>query len=137
MPRPSSYTEEVLNVICDRLSEGEPLAVICRDEGMPATRTVRDWMVHDQYGTHVSAAIACAREVGFDKIAYDARLTARKKGDSTDDVQRDKLIIDTDLKLLSKWDPKRYGKRTVLAGDEDSPLKVVTTIERRIVRPSD
>ncbi len=31
---------------------------------------------------------------------------------SSGDVQRDKLIIDTDLKLLSKWDNKRYGDKT-------------------------
>lgn len=31
-------------------------------------------------------------------------------GDSTGDVRRDRLIVDTDLKLLAKWDPKRYGE---------------------------
>ena len=51
------------------------------------------------------------------------RATARAKtaddgGDSSGDVQRDKLIIETDLKLLAKWDPKRYGDLLKLAGSD-------------------
>lgn len=123
MSRPSLYTAEVVDSICARLSTGEPMAEICRDEGMPAARTVRDWM---KERPEVSAAIACAREEGFDAIAVKARETARGKGESTSDVQRDKLIVDLDLKLLAKWDPKRYGDRTTLAGDPDAPLVGLT-----------
>jgi hypothetical protein len=74
----------------------------------------------------VSRAIARAREDGFDAIAASVRMTARGKGESTADVQRDKLIIDTDIKLLAKWDPKRYGDRMTLAGDTDAPLQGLT-----------
>jgi hypothetical protein len=35
-----------------------------------------------------------------------------------------KLQIETRLKLLAKWNPKKYGDRVQLAGDADSPLKV-------------
>ena len=34
------------------------------------------------------------------------------------------MQIETRLKLLSKWNPKKYGDRTVVAGDEDAPLAV-------------
>ena len=27
------------------------------------------------------------------------------------------------LKLLAKWNPKKYGDRTVIAGDKDNPLQ--------------
>jgi hypothetical protein len=39
-------------------------------------------------------------------------------------VQRSKLRIETRLKLLAKWNPKKYGERVAVAGDADSPLKV-------------
>lgn len=106
--RPSLYTDELLKEICQRLSTGEPLTVICGDDHMPCDGTVRDWMEKSE---KVSAAIAHARARGYDAIAKRARETARGNGDSTKDVQRDKLIVDTDLKLLAKWDPKRYGDR--------------------------
>lgn len=130
MGRPSIYSDDLLKDICDRMSTGEPLAQICRDEGMPHPNTVRTWMNGDVEGIDskaVSSAIACAREIGFDAIAARARMTARGKidaegGDSSGDVQRDKLIIETDLKLLAKWDPKRYGDKTLIGSDPDNPL---------------
>lgn len=114
MGRPSTYSPEVVEAICERLSAGEPLAAICRDEGMPAARTVYDWM---EARPEVSTAFARAREEGEDAITIRARQTARGKGtdqggDSTGDVQRDKLIIDLDLKLLAKWNPKKWGDKT-------------------------
>jgi len=125
--RPTTYTPEVAAEIIRRLSEGEPLAVICRDEHMPAVRTVSDWKAaHPDF----SAEFAQARDLGHDAIAVRIRATARGKvaeegGDSTGDVQRDKLIIDTDLKLLSKWDPRRYGDKHIHVGGgpDDAPIR--------------
>lgn len=120
--RPSSYTEALAEEICERLSRGEPLAIICRDEHMPAYRTVYGWIdAHEDF----SANIAHARKDGHDAIAARLRMTARGKteedgGDSSGDVQRDKLIIDTDLKLLAKWDP-RYREKLAVGGDSDAP----------------
>lgn len=136
--RPSSFTQEIADEIVDRLSKGEPLAAICRDDHMPTDRTVRNWREADPA---FASAIAGARETGFDVIAQRARMTLRGKievegGESTGDVQRDKAIADFDLKLLSKWDPKRYGDKIAhVGGDEgDAPIRV-QRVERVIVRP--
>lgn len=125
--RPSKRTPAIVEEITARLSRGEPLAVICRDPHIPHDSTVRDWAKSDEA---LSLAIAAARVTGFDTIAHRARLTLRGKteeqgGESTGDVQRDKAIADFDLKLLSKWDPKRYGDKLAhVGGDEgDAPMK--------------
>lgn len=94
--------------IVERLSAGEPLAKICRDERMPSRRTVYLWLESDE---SAKAEFEVARDDGFDSIAARLRDTARGAGDSAGDVQRDKLIIETDLKLLAKWDPRRYGDK--------------------------
>ena len=131
MGRPSTYSDDVAREICERLSKGEPLAQICRDEGMPCPNTVRTWARERE---PLAEAIARAREDGFDEIATRTRETARGRGDSSGDVQRDKLIIETDLKLLAKWDPKRYGDRITHAGDADAPI-AVEEIRRVVVDP--
>ena len=125
--RPSKYSKAIAQEITDRLSAGEPLAQICRDDHMPAWRTVYDWE-HSQEG--FSADIARAREHGYDVIACRLRDTARGDGDSKDDVQRDKLIVETDLKLLAKWS-KRYGDRThhELTGANGGPVEQHTTLD--------
>lgn len=122
--RPSTYTDAIAEKFLARLSAGEPKEAICRDETMPASRTVTDWTkAHPAFGERFLQA----RADGHDAIAARMRDTARGRGpdrggDSTGDVQRDKLIIDTDFKLLSKWDSGRYGERMTLAGDKDNPL---------------
>lgn len=128
MGRPSIKTVAVLNEILERLSAGEPLAQICRDEHMPSVRVIYDWLEDD---AEFSAAYARARVAGHDIIATQTMaiadepppLTAQGSTDSGA-VQHAKLRIWTRMQLLAKWDPKRYGERVELAGSKDAPLTV-------------
>jgi hypothetical protein len=104
---------------------------------MPAVRTVSDWK-DTQEG--FSADFARARQDGFDFLAaqcldiaddeqHDWLLT--KKGVITNDVAigRARLQVDTRLKLLAKWDPKRYGERPSmdLTGADGGPVEFSDT----------
>jgi hypothetical protein len=144
--RPSKYRVELATEICERLSEGEPLRQICRDDHMPAWRTIYDWMKKDDSlgdaSVGLSAAIACARDVGYDKMAEECLEIADdgsndwmekldKNGQPVgwllngDHVQRSKLRIETRLKLLAKFNPKRYGDKVLVGGDPDAaPVQV-------------
>ena len=133
------YSPEVIAEICERLSKGEPMAQICRDEGMPAARTIREWA---QTKEDVSAAIAYAREEGEDQIALDCLNIADDNGKDTriledgrevtdaDVVQRAKLRIDTRLKLLAKWNPKKWGEKVDVTSDGE---RLTNT---RVIRPA-
>jgi len=132
MAKPTLYTDELAERICDRLAEGCDLEEICRDlkgemgAAAPAPRTVRDWSKQNEaFGVEY----ASSRDTGEYAIAARMRRTARGKGvdddgDSTMDVARDKLIIDTEFKLLSKFNPKRWGDKTQteLTGADGAPL---------------
>lgn len=136
--RPSKYTPEIARQICEQLSEGIPLREICRQEGFPEWRTIYDWMWKDEA---LSTAIAHARDVGYDKmaeeclsIADDATNDWMEKLDKNgqpvgwilngDHVQRSKLRIETRLKLLAKFNPKKYGEKVQVGGDPDNPTKI-------------
>ena len=122
MAHPSKFTQPLANEIVKRLSDGEPLEVILRsDKKFPSSTTFRAWAAARP---ELASAIAQARLEGFDAIARTARETARGRGDSTKDIQRDKLIVETDLKLLAKWDPKRYGDRINVDGIEPSTINL-------------
>jgi predicted secreted protein len=137
--RPSTFTQEIADRICERLADGEPLRQICRDEEMPAWRTVYDWKDADDA---FAARIARAREAGHDAIAQDCLDIADEttfdtiqgeNGDraNTEWISRSKLRIETRLKLLAKWDPKRYGDKVDVnhGGQGDNPVQTVTRIE--------
>ncbi len=130
MGRPSKRTPEIEARLIEALTNGIPMAEVCREEGMPHPSTVRDWMNDD---AAFSLAIARAREDGFDAIAADAlRIADRNNEDFVENeygsvtadrelVARSKLRVETRLKLLAKWDPKRYGEKLQVGGAEDLP----------------
>ncbi len=90
---------------------------------MPGETTVWDW---GKARPDFAELIAGARTRGFDAIALDALDIAdngtndwmaindednggyRVNGEA---VARSKLRVETRLKLLAKWDPKRYGDK--------------------------
>lgn len=102
--------------ICALIADGVNLREICRMGGMPAWRTVYDWMEADPV---FSAAIARARDIGADAIAMEA-LEIMDEEPERDRVtgKRDPAYVawqknraELRLKLLAKWNPKSYGDR--------------------------
>ena len=140
--RPSKYTKEIAEQMCELLSDGIPLREICRMEGMPAWRTVYDWMYRDdalgEEGVGLSAAIARARDIGYEAIAEECLIIADTPKWGQKQVMSDdgatttiedmlghrKLQIETRLKLLAKWNPKKYGDKVQVGGDPENPLTV-------------
>jgi len=104
---------EILDEIVYRLREGEPLTAICRSPGMPSVALVYQWTDADP---DAARALLQARELGEDAIALDILRIADGKSPIEDgkpsDAQRDKLRVDTRLKLLAKFNPKRWGDST-------------------------
>lgn len=146
MVMPTLRTPDLEQNILARLSQGEPLAVICRDEGMPHPSTWRDWCDTDQT---LAIAYARAREDGFDAIAiealdiadetkHDTKLVGRDGEEhevaNNEWISRSKLRVETRLKLLAKWDPKRYGDamlhKVADADGEKLPMDETATMTR-------
>lgn len=134
--RPSKFTPEIADEICARLAEGEPLRQICRDPHMPNWSTVYDWMDSDKA---FSQRIARARERGEEAIAAECLdIADHAKNDwmeangqdsegyrlNGEHIQRSKLRIETRLKLLAKWNPKKWGEKVDLnhGVQPDNPL---------------
>lgn len=119
--RPSRYTQEIADEICERLARGESLNSICKSEHMPAESTVRWWVIEDRNG--LSARYTQARDLGLDAMADECLQIADDGENDTyvtadgqprtdfDVIQRSKLRVDTRRWYLSKLAPKRYGDR--------------------------
>lgn len=118
MPATYSATERVkiAERVLEGLAKGIPLTVICREDGMPCDDTVRNWADLD---AELARDIARAREAGFDQIAWDGLAIV---DDLEEDPASRRVRSDYRLKLLAKWDPKRYGDKTLVGSDPDNPL---------------
>jgi hypothetical protein len=123
-PRKSGVTRspDIEAEILARMSTGEPLAVICRSapDRFPHPTTWNDWCAADP---ELKIRHGRARDAGYDSIAQDCMSIADSNIDdvycaadgeertNSDVIQRAKLRVETRLKLLAKWDPRRYGDK--------------------------
>jgi hypothetical protein len=123
--RPTLYTAELADRILDQLSDGRPLAHVCRDPGMPSHATVRQWEKDNREG--FAARYRRAREIGYHVMADEilaiaddrsGDLILRQRSDGTTEivpnpanVDRAQLRAKARCWLLSKALPRHYGKR--------------------------
>jgi len=133
--RPSVYSQEVAEEICQRITEGESLTRICKDEHLPAKSTVLKWARDDKAG--FSTIYAHARELQLDvrqdeifDIADDGSNDWMEKLDSEgknigwqvngEHVQRSKLRINTRQWVLTKLRPDKFGEKVGLTHGADA-----------------
>jgi len=133
----STYTKQMADIICIRLSEGESLKEIVRSEGMPDRATVYRWLLEQPAFCDMYTR---AREEQADTLA-DEIIAIADESPEINEI-RDKHGDVIDIKIDSgyvayqkqriearKWTamklkPKKYGDKLELAGDPNNPMKV-------------
>lgn len=104
MARPSSYSPERANAICERLADGESLRQICETKGFPDKETVRRWLrEHEEF----RAQYTRAREEQADHYADEIL----KEAFSATDASLGRLRMDALKWTASKLAPKKYGDK--------------------------
>jgi hypothetical protein len=103
MGRPSLYTQELGDQICERLGDGESLLKICKGEDMPSKTTVFKWIHQD---ADFADNYARAREAQAEGFAEEIVAIA-----DTGDIDRIKTQVDARKWVASKILAKKYGDR--------------------------
>lgn len=104
--RPTSYTRDLGDAICEGISRKTPLARLCdENDSMPSPRTVYRWLrTEDEFCQNYTRA----KEDQADYLAEECLEIA----DSTEFEPQDKRIrVDIRKWLASKFQPKKYGDR--------------------------
>jgi len=126
--RPSEFTPEIANEICERLSKGESLRSICADQDggwMPSDTTVHRWLAgSEDWQQAFREQYAHARDVQAD-TKFDQAWDIADKA-TPENVAVARLQIDTIKWQAGKLAPKKYGEKLALGQAEDlGPLTVV------------
>jgi hypothetical protein len=129
MSRPSLYSAELADAICERLMEGQSLVQICNADDMPHRRTVCRWMAEDE-----AFATKCARAREFQADLMDDKILDTAEKCTPETAVADRVKIGAYQWRASKLAPKKYGDKLALAGDPENP--VIQRIERVIVYPA-
>lgn len=66
--RPSKYSDELAEKICEKIANGRSLRSICAEDGMPTTSTVCKWLIENK---EFSEQYARAREKQADYFAEE------------------------------------------------------------------
>ena len=130
--RPTTFTKHIADVICIRISEGESLRTILKDDGMPAQSTVYEWLMrHPVFAEQYTRA----REEQADSLADEiiaiadeqpeiVVVTDKKTGAVIEHkldgafLQWQKNRIDARKWTAMKLKPKKYGDRVAVEGVE-------------------
>lgn len=118
--RPSTYTPEMANRICEALTEGRTLrSLIASDEGIPGFGTIFRWLeAHADFREQYTRARAVQADVLADEIMDVGR--------RHDDPQAARVRVDALKWAASKIAPKKYGERVSheLTGGDGGPVQL-------------
>ena len=141
--RPSEFSQEIADAICERIAEGDSLRTICFDDGYPDKATVFRWLAKhqtfsDQYARAKEAQTdAFAEEIldiaddasnDFMEVHHGDNEGWRENGEA---IRRSQTRIEARKWLMGKMRPKKYGDRvqTEVTGADGGPIQS----EHRIV----
>ena len=102
-------------IVIQRVIDGESLKSIAKAWGLPVTRFIK-WISDDEKRL---AEYEGALRIRADELVYEA--VERAEGvvgpdGELSEVARDKLVIDTNLKVAAFWDKTRYGNEKAVGG---------------------
>lgn len=123
---PSTYTNELADLICERIAAGESLRSICKDDGIPASSTIFKWLNENK---EFSEQYARAREAQVEGLIDELVEIADETDQEAGAVAQSKLRIDTRKWFISKVAPVKYGESLQIGGsDALPPIKTDSTI---------
>ena len=125
--------------ILRRVSEGESLTRICRDEDMPALTTANDWLwaeyseeyarARDQRAEAIFEETLEIADDGTGDMVIDPETGLERL--NNEHVQRSRLRVDTRKWMLGKMSPKKYGDKLDVehTGKDGGPVEVEHKID--------
>lgn len=114
--RPTSYSIEVADAICERIADGQSLRTICKDSDMPSKSTVFRWLKSDEeFSDQYARAKAEMADSLFDDILAIADNRENDRDEDgradVDHIQRQRLRIEARKWMAGKLKPKVYGDK--------------------------
>lgn len=146
--RPSTYSLELADRICERLAAGESMRSVSRDPDMPVMSTMFKWIrEHEEFSNQYAKAktesadalvedmLHIADNEATQELTIDGEKVTVKDGAS---VAHARLRVDTRKWAASKLKPKKYGEKIQqeITGENGGPVEV-TRVERVIVEPKE
>lgn len=135
----SEYTQDVATSFCELISNGMSMRSACKEPGMPAPKTIYQWLrdnpeFNKQYELAAEERAEAMREDILD-IADDGTndyMERRLRNGTTKDVlngeaiQRSKLRVETRQWMMARMKPRKYGEKLdMTTNGKDLPTPIL------------
>jgi hypothetical protein len=139
--RPSKFTQEIADSVCERIASGDSVRTICLDSDMPPMSTVFRWLAQiesfrEQYARAREAqADLMAEEILAiaDETEHDTIDTENGERPTNEWIARSRLRVDARKWLASKMAPKKYGDKldldATISGKAGAPAVQVQIVK--------
>ncbi len=149
--RPSIFTQELFDKMILRVTDGESVRSVCRDDEMPCLSTFINWISQNselmaQYdkATDIRAETIFEEALEIaDTVLMGEKVKTSGEGDTLktetqtgDMVERAKLKVDTRKWFLSKLKPKRFGDKLDLNHSGNLEIGLVDRLKEARERAS-
>ena len=115
--RPTTFTQQLADQICERMANGQTLRAVCRDIDLPPS-TVIEWTMNNKT---FSEQYTQARQKQADSYA-DMILD---EAFNSHDAQIGRLRVDALKWVASKLAPKRYGDKVEVEQTGTTKIRVI------------
>lgn len=129
--RPSTYSDEIADIICDRMINGENFSQICADPMMPSRAALYRWRAaRPDFDARCARAREALADFLLDKIEAMAEATTEEN------YQSQKVKISTAQWRAEKMAPRTLGPRvnTEITGGATVHVQH-TTVDVRVLSP--
>ena len=129
--RPSTYSDEIADIICDRMINGENFSQICSDPMMPSRAALYRWRAaRPDFDARCARAREALADFLLDKIEAMAEATTEEN------YQSQKVKISTAQWRAEKMAPRTLGPRvnTEITGGATVHVQH-TTVDVRVLSP--
>ena len=133
--RPTNYSQEIADKICEQLAQGISLRTVCLDDDMPSPASVFNWLrIHKEFLEQYQRAKDESTDALYEGLsdlgdnAIDLSQSVDPKSSSAV-VNAVKLKADNLKWMMSKMKPKKYGdKIDMTTNGKDLPVPLLHAI---------
>lgn len=125
--RPSLYSEEIAEIICSRISNGETLLDICAEEGMPGRNTVLGWLkLHDNFRTSYREARERQGDHTYDRMKQIENDVLK----GAIDPQAARVVLWSSQWRAARICPKNYSEKVITehSGPDGGAIQLQATV---------
>jgi hypothetical protein len=123
MGRPSLYTPELADEICEQLMEGKSLVKACLPDSMPSRSTVLRWQ-----NSNADFEAKCARARLMQADLMDDKILDLVDACDEHNYQSTRVKLAGLQWRAAKLSPKKYGDKTLHTGEDgEGPIQFTVT----------